>query len=271
MMNYGLIGHNIAYSLSPVIHEMISQSPINYKIIDISPEELKTGIPDILHELSGFNVTIPHKQHIMQYCKKLHPAAEKIGAVNTVNIVHGEWYGYNTDYLGFISTLKANIPNYFNYHPVIIGYGGVARAVLFALAEMGFRYISIFGGEIEAERKVFINEVSRTIDMDLIEFIPPIPKLWINCTPVGGVKIPKVPEGFIDISVKDYLYDLNYTPYPTHLEIFAKKKGAKTMNGLKMLVSQAVEAQNIWFAGERRKEVDINSIIHSIVNLINVT
>ena len=69
-MNYGLIGHNIAYSLSPIIHEMISPCPMNYNIIDISPEELKTGISEVFHDLSGFNVTIPHKEHIMQYCTR---------------------------------------------------------------------------------------------------------------------------------------------------------------------------------------------------------
>ncbi len=266
-MKFALLGYNIAYSLSPIIHELISQSPIDYTIIDLAPENLDKEIPMLFSDLSGFNVTIPHKQAIMDHCKALDPIAKKIGAVNTVDIRNGLWKGYNTDYLGFIRSIKENIPDYISYHPVIIGYGGVARAVAFGLEKLGFKAITVQGGELRSERDEFIHSMRSTLNINVFDLLPEMPRLWINCTPIGGAKIPEIPENFIDLNIRDYLFDLNYTPYPTHLELKAKEQGVSTLNGLKMLIYQAIEAQKIWFGDEYNTAVDVNSIIHSIAQI----
>lgn len=265
-MNFALIGDKISYSMSPLIHEMISDVALKYSIIEISVEELSAGKPEILKKLDGFNVTIPHKQEIIKYCNQLDPAAELIGAVNTVQMINGRWKGYNTDFLGFIASLKESVKNYFDYHPVLIGYGGVARAVIFALQEMGFKNVSVVGGMDDKERRNFINDMNASTKIRLLDTVPELPLLWINGTPIGGAKIPDIPEGFLDIHYGDVLFDLNYTPYPTHLEQYAHKKGVKTVNGLKMLVYQAFEAQKIWF-GEKIQEIDINGVIHTLTHL----
>ncbi len=247
-MKFALLGYNIAYSLSPIIHELISQFSMDYNIIDLAPQNLEKEIPKIFSELSGFNVTIPYKQSIMDYCKTLDPVAEKIGAVNTVAIRNGIWKGYNTDYLGFIRSVKENIPNYFSYHPVIVGYGGVARAVALGFEKLGFNAITVRGGEFKSERDEFIRSMNSILDIKVFDFLPEIPRLWINCTPVGGAKIPHIPRDFIDFGPRDFIFDLNYTPCPTHLELKAKDQSVSTINGMKMLVYQAIEAQKIWFA-----------------------
>ncbi|MCF7833025.1 MAG: shikimate dehydrogenase [Candidatus Marinimicrobia bacterium] len=270
-MKFALLGYKIAYSLSPLIHELISNRSFDYNIIDIAPDQLNESIPDAFEQLSGFNVTIPHKKTIMDHCKVLDPIAEKIGAVNTVDIRNGIWKGYNTDYLGFVQTVKEYIPDYISYHPVIIGYGGVARAVAFGLKKLGYMSMTVQGGELKAERDEFINSMHKTLKMNVFDLLPEIPRLWINCTPIGGTKIPDIPDDFIDLDHEDYLYDLNYAPYPTHLESKAKKMGIQTMNGLKMLVCQAIEAQKIWFNDEPPVEVDVNSIIHSIAHINTVS
>jgi len=268
-MKFALLGYKIAYSLSPVIHELISQSPIDYSVIDIAPEKLNEAIPKTFEHLSGFNVTIPHKQAIMDHCNTLDHVAAKIGAVNTVDIRNGIWKGYNTDYLGFIRSIKENIPDYISYHPVIIGYGGVARAVAFGLEKLGFKAITVQGGEQRSERDEFINSMYSTLNMNIFDLLPRIPRLWINCTPIGGAKIPEIPDSFIDLDKKDYLFDLNYAPYPTHLELKAKEQNIPTLNGMKMLVYQAIEAQKIWLGGEQY--ADVNSIIHSIAHINTVS
>ncbi|MFA6618590.1 MAG: shikimate dehydrogenase [Candidatus Neomarinimicrobiota bacterium] len=270
-MKFALIGHKISYSMSPVIHELISEIPMDYKILDLSPESLSKELPPELLELNGFNVTIPHKRSIMAYCKELDPVAEIIAAVNTVDNTNGVLKGYNTDYLGFMSSLRESIKNYFDFHPVLIGYGGVARAVIFALQEMGFRTLSIAGGIDDNERKVFIDEMNSQTKIILIDHIPDLPCLWINATPIGGAKYPDIPKDYIPFRYGDILFDLNYTPYPTFLEQYAKKKGIKTLNGLNMLVYQAIEAQKIWFKDKQNTRVDVNSIIHSLVNLNTVS
>ena len=270
-MKFALLGYKIAYSLSPVIHELISQKPMDYSIIDLSPSELDKAIPEICEQFSGFNVTIPHKQAIMDHCKALDPIAEKIGAVNTVDFRNGICKGYNTDYLGFIRSIKENIADYISYHPVIVGYGGVARAVAFGLEKLGFNAITIQGGELRSERDEFINLMNTSLKINIFDHLPKIPRLWINCTPVGGAKIPEIPDGFIELDKGDYLFDLNYAPCPTYLELKAKEQGIPTLNGMKMLVYQAIEAQKIWFGDEYYSAVDVNSIIHSIAHINNVS
>ena len=270
-MKYGLLGHKIAYSLSPVIHKMINGSGIEYDILDISPESLKANLPQMTQGLSGFNVTIPHKQTVMEFCQEIDPLAERIGAVNTVAISAGRWKGYNTDYLGFIETVRKNIPDYFSFHPVVVGYGGVARAVIFGLQELGYKACSIVGGLNDDERKAFIKGMRPALDMNILELIPGMNRLWINCTPIGGAKHPDIPQNFIPYDNHDILYDLNYSPYPTYLEQDAGSKGLTTINGLKMLVAQAVEAQKIWNEHHIDLQCDTDEIIRSLVKGKNVS
>ena len=271
-MKFGLLGHQIAYSLSPVIHELIRPGRMAYEILDLPPEELKTAKTGRLSEMNGFNVTIPYKQEVMAFCDAMDPNALKIGAVNTVDIRNGMWKGYNTDFLGFLRTVREDIPNYLSYHPVMIGYGGVARAVLHALEILGFLAVTVQGGALQEERETFISQVRNTdLRMKIIDQVPRIPVMWINCTPVGGAKMPDVPENYITPSSGDVLFDLNYVPSPTHLERYAAARKVKTVNGLKMLVYQAVEAQKIWFPEEVFDDVDVMSIMHSLENLHNVS
>lgn len=269
-MRYGLLGYKIGYSLSPIIHRMIAMDDIEYNIIDIAPESFGRDIKDAVSGLSGFNVTIPYKENIMIYCHKIDAIAEKIGAVNTIDIHNGEWKGYNTDYLGFIRSVKEDIPQYFDYHPVIIGYGGVAKAVAYGLEKTGFPSISICGGISDQERHSFSESLKEKLNINVLNDVPDLPVLWINCTPVGGSKIPTIPEGFIQIKNRDFLYDLNYSPFPTYLEKEVSKRGIPSTNGMKMLVYQAVEAQKIWKKRDFYIE-DPDSIIHSIAELNNVS
>lgn len=265
-MKFALLGHNIAYSLSPFIHKMIGASDLEYDILDLSESQLDAELKRKLNDYSGFNVTIPHKQHIMAFCSKIDPVAEKIGAVNTVDIRDGRWKGYNTDYLGFIKTLKADCPDYLSYHPVLVGYGGVARAAVFGLEALGFTACTVTGGEIDSERDTFINDMRLSLSMNIHDEIPDIPLLWINCTPVGGAKIKDIPSDFMTFRRDDFLFDLNYTPYPTHLEISARTQGVRTINGLRMLVFQAIEAEKIWHDGDDDLMCDADIIIDTIVS-----
>ncbi|MCK4813089.1 MAG: shikimate dehydrogenase [Candidatus Marinimicrobia bacterium] len=263
-MTFGLLGHQIAYSLSPIIHNMIAREHIDYRLFDISPDKLDKAVFGILSRLSGFNVTIPYKQRIMQYCQEFDPVAKKIGAVNTIHIKKAAWIGYNTDYLGFMRVIKKNIPDYLSYHPVILGYGGVARAVIFGLETLGFHAVSVYGGKQQQERETFIEAISPLLRMQVLDILPDIPRLWINCTPVGSVKIPDIPEEFIKFRPDDMLYDLNYAPYPTYLEQAANKQDILTINGIQMLIYQAIESQSIWMEKDAATDVDIDTIIHSI-------
>ncbi|WP_250130065.1 shikimate dehydrogenase [Jeotgalicoccus sp. WY2] len=108
-MNYAVIGYPVKHTLSPVIHNAnfkVLNIYADYKALEIKPESLaniKTLVNE--HNLSGFNVTVPHKENIMKYLDYIAPAAEKIGAVNTVHVKNGKYHGYNTDITGYMKAL----------------------------------------------------------------------------------------------------------------------------------------------------------------------
>ncbi len=263
-MTFGLLGHQIGYSLSPVIHRLIAGKHFSYELFDIAPDDLEKAVIGELSVLSGFNVTIPYKQRIMQYCRDLDPLARKIGAVNTVQVRNGGWTGYNTDYLGFMQVIREHISDFLSLHPVLIGYGGVARAAVFGLETLGFHTVSVLGGESSRERADFIRAVTPQSSLQILEAFPDKNRLWINCTPVGSLKSPHIPENYILFNNGDILYDLNYAPSPTHLEELAAREGIRTLNGMRMLVCQAIEAQKIWRGNAKAEDIDIDAIIRSI-------
>ncbi len=245
-MKFALFGHQIGYSLSPGIHREIAGAEFDYRILDVPPEEFDQAVEERLPEFSGFNVTTPYKVRIMRHCDAFDPPVRKIGAVNTVLNREGKWTGFNTDYLGFMRAFKKNIPDFLSYHPVVAGYGGAARAVLFALRKMGFYAATVYGGNSREKRLNFIFSMKRQLHMQLLTVLPDMPRIWINCTPAGSERAPGVPGELIPGRRDDILFDLNYAPVPTFLENAAGQKGIKTFNGLEMLVFQAVEAQKIW-------------------------
>jgi len=270
-MKFGLLGYQIAYSLSPVIHRMLGGHDIDYKILDIAPERFDKEIEDAVSGLSGFNVTIPYKESIMSHCHQIDPVATRIGAVNTIDIHEGVWMGYNTDYLGFIRSIQEDIPDYLYYFPVIVGYGGVAKAVAFGLEKLAYSAFSVLGGISDTERQHFIDSIINNLNMNIMNDLPDIPIMWINCTPVGGSKVPVIPENYLPLKKGDFLFDLNYSPLPTYLEKQVLEMGISTMNGIKMLVYQAAEAQQIWKKEKGPITIDPELIINSIAELNNVS
>lgn len=263
-MKFGLLGHHIAYSLSPAIHRMAARSPISYEIFDIRPQDFETELSTRLSELDGFNITIPYKTGILKYCHQIDENARHLGAANTVRIRNKEWKAYNTDFSAFMRVVANHIQDYLYYHPVVVGYGGAARAVLFGLENLGYMNISVLGGHSKAERIRFIGEMRSGLKLRILDNIPNIPLLWINCTPSGTVQYPDIPKLFEAMEDEDFLFDLNYTPRFTFLQQFAEKKGLAHINGLRMLIFQALEAQKIWGCETAVSEKDIEKIVYTL-------
>ena len=147
----GLIGHPVSHSLSPFIHaHWMNQYRIDgaYSAIDVAPDDLKKSITTMVDDgYVGLNVTLPHKEDIAYLCDDLDETARAIGAVNTVVIdQNGLLRGHNTDADGFINHLKSSVPDFSlsGKHAVILGAGGAARAILYALLREDFEWITIF-------------------------------------------------------------------------------------------------------------------------------
>lgn len=241
MKKFGLLGENISYSFSPILHKKICNFinvEATYDLFDISSKELNNFIKYAKkNNLSGFNVTIPYKKEIIKYLDEITPEAKSIGAVNCVKNINGKLIGYNTDFFGLIATFKKMGIILKSKNIFILGSGGAATTAYEAV-------LSLSGIPTLVSRKPE-NNVRNTISYTKLRGHSGY--LLINATPVGTY-----PE--IDISPVeeecilnfDYLLDLIYNPNLTKFLSFGKKHGKHIENGLYMLVTQAVQSQNIW-------------------------
>jgi shikimate dehydrogenase len=189
-------------------------------------------------ELNGLNVTIPYKEEIIPYLNKLSKKAAQIGAVNVIRFTKkGTLKGYNSDYYGFKKSLKPLLQSH-HKKALILGTGGAAKAVAFALNELGILYT--FVSREEKESMSDYNRINATT-FDNYHII-------INCTPLGTSpntkEFPPIPYNFF--TEKHIAFDLIYNPEETQFLKKAKKKGAITKNGYEMLVFQAEKAWKIW-------------------------
>ncbi|QDP84327.1 shikimate dehydrogenase [Chryseobacterium sp. SNU WT5] len=234
---FGLIGKNISYSFSKKFFTNKFQKLIlpNYKydIFDIaSIEEVQSIFAN--PNLQGINVTIPYKEQIIPYLDRLSDEAEKIGAVNTVVIKDGIKTGYNTDAFGFEKTLLLHKKDQ-HRSALILGNGGVAKAVQYILKKHSISYQSVTrAGDLNFET------ITENIVHDHL--------LIIQCTPVGT--FPNVENclqfPFAGLSDKHLVIDLIYNPNYTAFIKKAAENGAKTVNGYYMLEQQAEKAWEIW-------------------------
>lgn len=249
---FAVIGHPIGHTMSPFIHKRLfelSQTKGEYSVLDIAPEELGTKI-NILKELDGYNITIPHKQAIIPYLDKLDKKAELYGSVNTVkNVEISE--GFTTDPDGFVLALKAaGIP--LGGNVVILGSGGVARTFAYEAAIAGCNTtIAVRPDDLPAAAalagEIKVNIHSAYISTSLISRLSGEFDLLVNATPVGMYPNTDAIAATPQILEKcENVFDAVYNPLNTKLLNTAKANGSKTLGGMSMLVWQAVRAHEIW-------------------------
>ncbi|MEE1187208.1 MAG: shikimate dehydrogenase [Acutalibacteraceae bacterium] len=256
-IEYAVIGHPIGHTMSPYIHTRLfklQNKTVNYSKLDISPDALKDSFSS-LKTLKGFNVTIPHKQSIIQFIDKLDSSALKYGAVNCVDTKDGITYGYNTDAYGFIKSLESNNVK-LEGKVLICGSGGVART--FAKESIGCGcdvYIAAINNESEY--------LKSELDFTSIEYsqINGGFDIIINATPVG--MYPKCDNAILSenqLAGCKVLFDAVYNPCKTKLLQIAEKSGITAIGGMSMLVWQAVKAHEIWYDAKFDLD-DINNLI----------
>jgi len=253
-----VIGHPIKHSKSPLIHsywlDLYDLSGL-YEAIDIKPENLKQGVQDIVNQgYSGFNVTIPHKVSIMALCDEIDDLAKSIGAVNTVTIKNGKLYGTNTDAYGFAQNIKETvILNNWSWSfnqgkAVVLGAGGAAKAITYALIQEGVQEIIITNrtrGKAEDLTKLDRNKIS-VIDWDKRNQILENTNLIINTTSLGMNAKPPLD---IDLSLTPpnaLVTDIVYSPLYTDLLNQAKSKDLRIVTGIGMLLYQARAGFELW-------------------------
>ncbi len=250
----GVIGHPISHSKSPIIHQYwLQQHELegSYKTIDIAPENLESGIQNLVSEgYDGFNITIPHKENILTLCDELSPAAKIIGAVNTVKIKNKKLIGHNTDYFGFIENIKMSIANY-NFKDkniFILGAGGATRAIIYGLLQEKFSKIYISNrtqGRAE-NLKEMAPEKIEVIEWSGKENNLSNINLLINTTSLGMVNHPELEINISNLPDNATVTDIVYTPLLTDLLKQAKINNNQIVTGIGMLLHQARPAFELW-------------------------
>ncbi|MBF0387734.1 MAG: shikimate dehydrogenase [Candidatus Omnitrophica bacterium] len=258
---YGLVGYPLGHSLSPVIHNTAFQAlrvDAEYCLFPMKQEELGDFFSELKKpdsHIFGLNVTVPHKEVVIPFLDSLDGFAQKAGAVNTVVIdAKRRLKGFNTDGPGFLAHLleEGFVPS--GKRVAILGAGGAARAVVASLCLISERPGSILIYDIDREKVVsLVRDLGTRIDVSCVKVVNTIDELnieladlLINATPVG-LKVSDpclVSEELLHSHLM--VYDLVYNPGETKLLKLAKAKGARTVNGLKMLFYQAVLAFEHW-------------------------
>lgn len=265
MKNFGLTGYPLGHSLSPFIHrELMKISGIDgeYSLFEIAPENLESGFYK-LKELSGFNVTIPHKINIIPFLDSLDEKAQLFSAVNTVK-TGAQCKGYNTDCDGFLRALDGAGMS-LSGDVLLCGAGGVSRMIAFEAALKDCRLtIAARNESLEKAEKLkneILSKTGKTAEVVSYENISDGYDLIVNGTPVG--MFPKTDKCVLkkDTVLKSRaVYDVIYNPDETLLLKYAKEAGIKYSNGLSMLVWQAAVAQEIW-NGAQFSSDDIQKVI----------
>jgi shikimate dehydrogenase len=250
-----VIGHPIAHTRSPLIHgTWLDTHRIDgsYEAIDVAPDELPRFFERLRSgEFVGGNVTIPHKEAVFALCDDVDPLAKTIGAVNTLVVRDGKISGTNTDYLGFLGNLDQNAPGWSEglEDAIVLGAGGTARAVLVALRERGIGRVHILNRTRE-NAEGLAAEIGGPFQVnDFAEFseLAPRARFLVNTTSIGmkGTRFPDLPLQKLPNSA--IVSDIVYIPLETALLSDARALGLRTVDGLGMLLHQAVPGFEAWF------------------------
>lgn len=252
----GLLGWPVEHSLSPTMHNTAFKAlDLNWRYLPlpVAPGRVKEALAGLLAlNFRGVNVTVPHKQAVIPHLDQISPAAQVIGAVNTIVIKDGHLLGHNTDGEGFLAAVREAGFDPAGKRALVLGAGGAARAVVYTLAQSGCA-MSIhnrtaaraqsLAREMQALKLAAVEPVSQleTLDLNRID-------LLVNTTPVGmWPQVQACPwPRMLSLPAHWTVYDLVYNPRETRLLKQAKAAGARPVDGLGMLVWQGALAFKLW-------------------------
>lgn len=252
----GVVGCPVSHSLSPDLHNYwLKKHNINgqYDAYDIKPEKLAEFIKTMGEKnMIGLNLTVPHKETIFPFLDDIDKNARKIGAVNTIVCRQGRLYGSNTDNYGFLANLKAKAPEWRgNTGPVvIIGAGGAARAVIVSLLNEGVKEIRLVNrtrARAEKLKQLYQNPALRVCDWQKRSHSLSGAALLVNTTLLGMTGQPSLDMDLTGLPEGAIVYDIVYNPLETPLLKQARARGNPGVDGLGMLLYQAVPAFQAWF------------------------
>ncbi len=278
----GVIGHPIKHSFSPLMHnisfEMLDLNYI-YLPFDVTVTNLKTALKGMVAlGIKGLNVTLPLKEKIAQYLNEISDEASVVGSVNTIVNEAGSLHGYNTDVHGIIETVEPFKDEINGNNVTVIGAGGAARSVLYALIkEFKPEHINIVNRTKDKaeslkdyfQTKMLFENISahELVPPDLVDLFGNS-KMIINSSSIGmSPETDDTPTSIAESFHKEQVvFDVVYNPLKTKFLALAEKQGAIALNGLKMFVEQGAKSFELWTEHEMPKE-KVYKTIQSYMNV----
>jgi shikimate dehydrogenase len=266
MKQAAVIGTPISHSLSPAIFsflaEWLSVTEFHYGAEDVQSSALLSFLSGVRSNPAfvGLNVTIPHKEAIVAALDEITPEAKAIGAVNVVQTCDGRLLGHNTDVVGVVKTLEENRCRIEGESAWVWGAGGAARAVCYALGQLGARSVRLANRDA-ARGQNLINAIGPLFPRTAFAIARPTAldgplSLVVNATPLGMKNAAvgsATPEEFfallptLDVRADALAFDLIYNPEETPFMALAARAGLRPVGGLDMLIYQALATWEIWF------------------------
>jgi len=257
---FGLIGHNIGYSRSVDIFEIIYEVAHvkgSFENFDLAPDTFEKEFKKVVQKgINGLSVTIPYKSKVIPLLDGVTPIARALEAVNCISISQKRLHGHNTDIVGFSMPLKPYSEQLKRGNALVLGAGGSARSVIYSLhTDCEVSNFTVLGRSLEKMQNLqtslkssLLNSEIVTASLDQFQFKPSEKySIAVNCTPLGGWNMPDespLPDHFDWSNIKLY-YDLNYN-FGNKMVREALDHGVTALDGSQMLVAQALRAFELW-------------------------
>lgn len=264
-----VIGHPVAHSRSPTIHRYwLAEYRIDgdYTREDVPPDKLAGFLANLArHNYVGANVTVPHKEAAFRALARAEPAAAALKAANTLWLEDGQLVGTNTDVHGFLAHLDDTVPRWDleTEQALVLGAGGAARAVVHALIERGFGRIVVLNRTLaraEALAGEFGRRVTPASFRELTAWLPDA-DLLVNATTLGMAGQPALEVDLAPMQGSGIVYDIVYVPLETALLAAARARGLRCVDGLGMLLHQAVPGFERWFRLRPRVTAELRAVV----------
>ncbi|MDR0820313.1 MAG: shikimate dehydrogenase [Endomicrobium sp.] len=246
---FAILGYPVKHSFSPQMqNKWFEKENLNcvYLAFEPKPEDLKKTVESLkLLGFQGVNITIPHKIEVMKYVDSIDKSAKKIGSVNTIAFKGGKLYGYNTDHLGFSQDLTAKKVSLKNKNVLVIGAGGGARAIVYALKESKAKNIYIANRTLKNAEQIVKMFKIKAVDINKIGEVLSEADLLVNTSACGMKKTDVLPFKADKIKNGLIVYDLIYNKVTPFTKL-AEDKGLKIFTGVGMLIRQGACGFKIW-------------------------
>jgi len=248
-----LIGHPVAQSRSPMLHGYwLDRYGIEggYELVDLAPEALEAFFAAFREKgWVGGNVTVPHKLAVIPFLDRIDDAATAIGAVNAIWWEDGQLVGGNTDWVGFLGNVDELVPGWDDgaKKAVIIGAGGAARAAAYGLKSRGL-VVSLCNRTVSKAEDIAAHFGGMSgHGLDALPEQMKDADILVNATSLGMLGKPPLEVDLATLKPGAIVYDVIYVPLETDILKAAKSRGHLTVDGLGMLLHQAVEGFRHWF------------------------